>query len=112
MGNILHIDSGNWQELETSPRPVLVDFWAAWCGPCHALAPTFEKLAEAYGREMVFAKADVDEVPQLAEKFRVQAIPTLMLFKSGKPVEVLVGYHPYEAIEKVLTRHMTPAVAN
>ncbi len=111
MGNVLHVDSNNWQAIEASSKPVLADFWAEWCGPCRALAPTFDKLAEAYGKDFVFVKVNVDEMSELAEKFRVQAIPTLMLLKNGEPVEILVGYHSYEDLEKVLARNTSPVLA-
>ncbi len=111
MGNILHADSNNWPAVEAGSKPVLVDFWAEWCGPCRALAPTFEKLAEVYGKDFVFVKVNVDEMSELAGKFRVQAIPTLMLLKNGKPAEVLVGYHSYEDLERVLVRNTSPVLA-
>ncbi len=111
MANVLHVDTNNWQAVEASPKPVFADFWAEWCGPCRALTPTFEKLAEVYGKDFVFVKVNVDEMSDLAGKFRVQAIPTLMLLKNGKPVEVLVGYHSYEDLEKVLARNTSPALA-
>jgi thioredoxin 1 len=84
-----------------------VDFWAEWCGPCRALAPTFEKLAAAFGDEITFAKANVDQVPELANRYNIQAIPTLLLIKNGRVGEQLIGYHSYEDLAQVLSRHIS-----
>ncbi|PYV32192.1 MAG: hypothetical protein DMG22_14220 [Acidobacteria bacterium] len=79
MSLILHIQNGDWQQVESSTKPVLVDFWAEWCGPCLMLAPTFEKLAQNFGNDISFAKVNVDEFPDLAGRYGVRSIPTLIL---------------------------------
>jgi len=99
MGNALAVTSGNFAtEVLQSPLPVLVDFWAAWCGPCRAVAPTVEALASEYAGKLKVVKLDVDESGDVAGQFGVQSIPTLILFKDGQPVERLVGAVPKPAI--------------
>jgi len=105
MANILHVQSGDWKEIESGGKPVLVDFWAEWCGPCRRLAPTFERLAEKYGNDIQFAKVNVDELPELANQWGVRSIPTLVLLKSGNELERLVGIKSYEEVANVLERH-------
>jgi len=92
--------------IAANPKPVLVDFWAAWCGPCQTMATTISVLADQYGDRMVFAKCNVDEQPGLASRFNVDSIPTLILFKGGKPVDVFNGLTPLkqvaQGIEKII----------
>lgn len=93
-------------EFETkvlkSDKPVLVDFWATWCGPCVAMAPVIEELSEKYKEKLDVYKLDVDENQQSAERYGVMSIPTMMVFKGGEPVDQLVGAMPKEAVEKKL----------
>ncbi|MFB3921026.1 MAG: thioredoxin [Terriglobia bacterium] len=110
MANILHVQSGDWKEIESGGRPALVDFWAEWCGPCHRLSPTFERLAEKYGSDIQFAKLNVDELPDVAARWGVRSIPTLLLLKSGNEIERLVGVKSYEEIAGVLERHLAVPV--
>ncbi len=110
MRNILHVQESNWQELEATTQPVLVDFWAEWCGPCLALAPAFERLAAQYGNEITFAKVNVDEVPALADRFGVRSIPTLLLLRQGEVLERLIGVRPYEELARLLERHVPVTV--
>ena len=84
MGNIKHIQQGDWQKVEASAKPVLVDFWAEWCPPCRMLGPTFERLAENYGDQISFAKVNVDELPEVADQYGIRSIPTLLLLCEGK----------------------------
>jgi len=83
----------------------LVDFWAAWCGPCKALAPSLEKLAEEFAGRAVVGKVDVDANPELAARFGVRSIPTLVVLKDGKEVDRLVGNVPYATLRSTLARH-------
>lgn len=77
--------------LKSTPQPVLVDFWAEWCGPCKMLNPVLETLAAEQGDKAVIAKVNVDDAPELAERYGITAIPTLIVFKNGEPVKTLRG---------------------
>ena len=105
--NIITLNDGNF-ETEVSRAgegPILVDFWATWCGPCRMVAPILEKLAtEVTGRARI-GKVDVDQNPATAAKFGIQSIPTLLLFKNGKPVDQMVGAQSREAITAMINRH-------
>ena len=90
------------QEVLQSEKPVLVDFWATWCGPCRMLAPTIEKIAEEQEGVVKVGKVDVDEEPELAVKYGISSIPTLMVFKDGVIRKASVGVQPKSAIEAML----------
>jgi thioredoxin 1 len=104
MEKVLHVQPADWQGLETSAKPVFLDFWADWCGPCRMLAPTFERLAEKFGEQVTFAKINVDELPDVANKFAVRSIPTLVLLRAGNVVEKLVGLRSEQELTQVLSR--------
>ncbi len=90
--NIINLNKDNFDQLVTnSEKPVLVDFWASWCGPCRTLAPIIEQLAQDYTGKAVVAKVNVDEEGELAAKFRVMSIPTVILFKGGQAAGKLIG---------------------
>ena len=90
----LILNKENFDEVINGTKPVLVDFWATWCGPCKMLAPTIEELAEELKDEIVVAKLDVDQVQEIAVKYQVMSIPTLVLFKDRKEVKRTVGFRP------------------
>ena len=114
-GNAAHSDAGHpitvtdatLASVLTSAggRPVLVDCWAAWCGPCRMLAPTIDALARSSAGRYLIAKLDVDANPAVASKFRVSSIPTMLIFKSGALVDQIVGLQPQHAIEARLLSH-------
>ena len=87
--------------------PVLVDFWATWCGPCRMIAPVLENIAEEHGDKLKITKLDVDENPDTAQRFGVMSIPTMILFKGGQPVERLVGYMPKEQLLRRISPYLS-----
>ena len=99
---ITTINQENFETKVTqSSAPVLLDFWAAWCGPCTMLSPVVEELSQEHP-EISFGKVNVDEAPELAQRYQVSAIPTLILFKDGKPVDMSVGVKPKAELENML----------
>ena len=100
-------DSTFQSEVLSSSQPVLVDFWATWCGPCRMVAPIVEEIASENNGKLKVAKVDVDANPQTAQQFGVMSIPTLIVFKGGQPVERLVGYMPKAKLMQALSPHLS-----
>ena len=92
MGNAVNVTTQSWdQEVVKSSTPVMVDFWAAWCGPCKMIAPTIEELAEEYNGKMKVCKLNTDENPEVASQHQIMGIPSLLFFKDGKLIDKIVG---------------------
>jgi thioredoxin len=105
--NVKPVSDSEWdQEVLKSGVPVLVDFWAEWCGPCHALAPTVSSIADSYNGRMKVFKLNVDENERTAAKYGVRSIPTLMLFSNGSIKEVVIGNRPKSEIVQILDKHV------
>jgi thioredoxin 2 len=103
----LALTERNFSEIVAATPRLLVDFWAPWCGPCRAIGPVLEEIARAETGRLVVAKVNVDQEPSLAQRYGVQAIPTLLLFKDGQVVDTMVGAPP----KAELTRRLAGALA-
>ena len=90
------------QEVLASEQPVIVDFWAEWCGPCHAVSPVLDRIAEERADELKLVKVNIDEEPGLAQRYGIMSIPAMILFKDGQPAAATVGARPQRAIEQAL----------
>ena len=98
------VDSAFNKEVMESEVPVLVDFWAPWCGPCRALSPVIEEISNDYEGSVKVGKVNVDENPETTMKFRIRSIPTLIVFKNGEVADQIVGAVPKSEIEKILNK--------
>lgn len=106
-GNVAEINDQNFEsEVLNSDQPVLVDFWAPWCGPCKMLAPTIDELAGEYAGRVKVGKVNTDEARQVAIQHQIQSIPTLILFKGGQVVERTMGAQPKQMIANLLNKHV------
>jgi len=90
------------EEVLQSDKPVLVDFWAEWCGPCHAVAPVLDRIVEDRNGDLKLVKVNIDEQPALSLRYGVQSIPTIILFKDGEPAAAAIGAQPKPALERAL----------
>jgi len=95
------------QDVLQSEQPVLVDFWAPWCGPCKMLTPTIEALAEKYSGKVKIGKLNTDDNRQSAINYQINSIPTLIVFKGGQPVDRILGLQPQERIAQLLDKHIS-----
>ena len=102
MGKAIEITDNNFEEIIASEQPVLVDFWAEWCGPCKMIGPIVEELAGEYDGKAVIGKVDVDNNPQVSAKFGIRSIPTLLVFKGGEIVDKQIGAVPKNVLSDKL----------
>jgi len=108
MAKPLDLDDKSFKDVVVEAKtPFLVDFWAPWCGPCRAMAPVVDELAREYEGRVGFAKVNVDDNPGVANRYSIRSIPTLLLFKDGKPMTQIVGLKPKAELEKQLDAALT-----
>ncbi len=100
---LIHFNTQGFDKALASDTPMLVDFWATWCGPCQMLGPVIEQLAEEYeGKDVLVGKVDVDESPELAARYGVMSVPTVILFQNGEEKDRKVGVMPFEVYDELL----------
>lgn len=105
--SIINTTDANFeQDVLQADKPVLVDFWAAWCGPCKAIAPTLEELAADYAGRASIVKVNVDDNPETAARFGIRSIPTLFVFKNGEKVDTIIGSRPKSEFAELLDKHL------
>ncbi|KYP81918.1 thioredoxin [Ferroacidibacillus organovorans] len=97
------ITDATFRDFINSDKPVLVDFWATWCGPCKMMAPVLEEVSHEYAAKLKVGKLDVDQNPQMSQQYRIMSIPTIIVFQQGKPVKQIVGFVPKAQLISQLT---------
>ena len=111
MSEPIHVSDSEFQEkVLNSSTPVIVDFWAPWCGPCRMVAPVLDELAKEYNEKVIIAKVNTDENPQWATRYGVQGIPTMLFVRNGEIVDRIVGAHPKPSIQQRLDNMLKAAV--
>lgn len=104
-GGLVELSEKNFDDIVAGGKPVLVDFWASWCGPCQFMLPIFDKLAKKYGDKIVFARLNVDDNQSVAARYDVYAIPTFLVFQDGKAVDRAVGAVGEPGLESLIKKH-------
>ena len=106
---VITLESSSFDKaIENANMPVLVDFWAGWCMPCRVMAPVIDELARDYARKVIFAKVNVDENPEVSQRYNIMSIPHFIIFKNGKPIERIIGAVGREPLEEALRKHLKP----
>lgn len=107
MGNVIEIEDAQFeQEVINSPIPVVVDFWAKWCGPCRKLGPVIDEISENYDGKVKFAKVDTEKCLETAKKYSISGLPSLLIFKQGEAVERMTGLMPKSTIISNIEKHI------
>ncbi len=114
MGSLAQkVDQASWDEqVGKAPGLVMVDFWAVWCGPCQMVAPIVDELASEYGDKLRVLKLNTDENPEIAGRFQIMSIPTILFFRNGQPVERLVGARPKRQFKEVIDTLLAKSAAS
>ncbi|HXW38041.1 MAG TPA: thioredoxin [Nitrososphaerales archaeon] len=103
-GRTVRVTEENFTGLSSGEKPLLIDFWASWCGPCKIMEPVVEKLAEQYSDRVTFGKVNVDEEMNLSSRYQVLSIPTFMIFKKGEPMDAVIGAVGEQALEQLVKK--------